>query len=383
MPNISFGSSTTTFTRYYGGLLSDRGNDIHQTSDGGYILAGESNQLSKLGSDGILIKLTNRGNIKWQTIYGNNANDYNDILYKVIETKDHGFVATGYTIESDSQLLLLKTDANGKILWVQTYGNIGSNEMGRAIALLDNGDILIGGTANYLGEEDMFFLRTDSRGNLIWKKQFDWPFSVDLVRDMIRTSDGHILVTGSSSYWDDNEDSNIILLKLTENGEITWHSTYDFNGGWDQGIGVIETADGHFTVSGIATGDDGYSFDMVLFETDLDGSETGLFFFDGGGDDAGFDLMETPDGGYLMAGSTDTVNGASDLILTKINNQFMAEWTQFYGDDLFDRAYAMDRTSDGGCVITGYSYQAHVNGAIEQESDILVIKTDSQGKITK
>jgi len=93
--------------------------------------------------------------------------------------------------------------------------------------------------------------------------------------------------------------------------------------------------------------------------------------------------METPDGGYLMAGSTDTVNGASDLILTKINNQFMAEWTQFYGDDLFDRAYAMDRTSDGGCVITGYSYQAHVNGEIEQESDILVIKTDSQGKITK
>lgn len=104
----------------YGGQDSGYARSVRQTSDGGYIVAGNTNSFGAGNDDIWLIKLDLNGNIQWQKTFGGAGSE---TAKAVQQTPDHGYIVLGWTIPFGTGHLdvwLLKLDVNGNIQWQKT-----------------------------------------------------------------------------------------------------------------------------------------------------------------------------------------------------------------------------------------------------------------------
>ena len=131
---------TTTF----GGTGNDTGSAINLTSDGGFIVAGNTYSSGGGGSDIFLIKTDASGNRQWEKVIGGGMDDEG---FSVLQAKDGNFVIAGYTRSrgsGGSDVYLLKVDQNGNPLWQQTYGGQ-ADDFGNALLEAPDGGYLISG----------------------------------------------------------------------------------------------------------------------------------------------------------------------------------------------------------------------------------------------
>jgi len=142
--------SATYFAKTYGGTDDDYAFSVQQTSDGGYIVAGETWWSFGAGSaDLFLIKTDANGNISWAKIYG--GTDW-DGAYSVQQTSDGGYIVAGRTESFGAggyDIILIKTDANGNIIWAKTYGGTGNEESFSVQQTSDGGYIVAGRTSSF------------------------------------------------------------------------------------------------------------------------------------------------------------------------------------------------------------------------------------------
>lgn len=153
----------------YGGISSDAGHSVQQTSDGGYIIAGLTSSFGAGSSDVYLIKTDPNGNLNWQNTFG--GSDY-DMAYSVQQTSDGGYIIAGCAgaIESSrgGDFYLIKTDPNGNDQWQKTFGE--SNYTDRAYSArqtLDGGYIIAGYTRSYgAGRSDVYLIKLCPDGTM-------------------------------------------------------------------------------------------------------------------------------------------------------------------------------------------------------------------------
>jgi hypothetical protein len=145
--------------RTYGGSFYS----IQQTTDGGYIAAG-STSIGALKPDFFVLKLDNNGDIEWQYAYG--GDDY-DIAHSIQQTSDEGYIVAGYTQSFEtrrSDFFVLKLYFNGDIEWQRTYGGSNSDKAHSIQQTTDGGYIVVGSTSSY--DDNFWVLKLDSNGNI-------------------------------------------------------------------------------------------------------------------------------------------------------------------------------------------------------------------------
>ena len=107
----------TLWTKTYGGNGQDEGYFVQQTSEGGYIVAGETWSFETGSADGYLIRTDANGDTLWTKTFGGNGTDN---LRSVLQTSEGGFIITTGATESfgagSYDVYLIKTDANGNSL---------------------------------------------------------------------------------------------------------------------------------------------------------------------------------------------------------------------------------------------------------------------------
>jgi predicted secreted protein len=187
---------------------------------------------------------------------------------------------------------------------------------------------------------------------------------------MVATSDGGYALAGYTNssgaggydFW---------LVKTDKNGEMQWNQTY---GGkdYDMAYSLVQTSDQGYAIAGFT-----YSFgaggsDFWLVKTDQNGNIEWNQTYGSGSSDHGHSVVQTPDGGYAIAGE-----GGNDFLLVKTDAMGNMEWNKTYGEDQYDMAKSLIVTSDGGYAIAG-SKDGRINYS---ESDFWLIKTDAQGNI--
>lgn len=165
----SFGSNTDVWVlkldvngnigwqKSYGGNGVDIAHSIQQTSDGGYIIAGESNSFGGGDKDIWVLRLTSIGGIQWQKIYG--ANTTEDSAYSVQQTSDGEFIIAGETISGRPDVWILKLDSRGAIQWEKTYGGIVNNSATSIRQTYDGGQIVAGTTTSFGGNANFWVLK--------------------------------------------------------------------------------------------------------------------------------------------------------------------------------------------------------------------------------
>jgi hypothetical protein len=189
----------TLWTKTYGGTDDEEGFSVCQTSDGGYIVTGHTKSFGAGGSDVYLVKTDSVGDTLWTKTYGGTEDEHGR---SVCQTSDGGYIVSGNTNSFGAWLwdaYLVKTNANGDTLWTKTYGVIGgpSRDLGYSVCQTsDNGYIVTGSTMNWsIVGADVWLLKIDSNGDSLWTRTYggtdaDGGFSV------CQTSDGGYIVAG-------------------------------------------------------------------------------------------------------------------------------------------------------------------------------------------
>jgi hypothetical protein len=365
------------FAKTYGGANADQARFVQQTSDGGYIVAGRTLSFGAGWFDFFLIKTDAFGNVQWAKTYGGTNHDQ---AHFVQQTSDGGYIVAGYTYSFGagiSDAFLIKTAANGNISWAKTYGGTSADVAYSVRQTSDGGYIVAGETSSFgAGNFDIFLIKTAANGNISWAKTYgganrDAAFSVQ------QTSDGGYILAGLT-YSFGAGGGDIILIKTDANGNISWAKTY---GGTDfeQAHTVQQTSDGGYIVAGYT-----YSFgvgraDIFLIKTDANGNIQWAKTYGGTSDDVVSSVQQTSDGGYIVAGWTDSFGaGNFDIFLIKTDANGNIQWAKTYGGTSDDMVLAnsVQQTSDGGYVVPGETFSFGAGNW-----DIFLVKTDANGNI--
>lgn len=330
IPFIGFGQG---FEKTFGGANFDLGYSVQPTSDGGYIITGSTESYGNGDADVYLVKTDANGDSLWTKTFGGASQDYGSSLQL---TSDGGYIIAGRTEYSngDKDVYLIKTDANGDTLWTKTYGGT-SLDFGLFVQQTTDGGFIITGATESFGNggRDVYLAKTDANGIEQWAQSFGGSV-FDLGNCVQQTTDGgYIIVGGTNSFG--NGDRDAYLIKTDGNGVEQWNQTF---GGveFDVGNSVKQTSDGGYIITGRTASFGAGNKDVYLIKTDGSGTEQWYKTFGGPSFDLGTAVQQTPDGGYVICGGTDSFGaGARDAYLIKTDSNGTELWNETLGGGKF------------------------------------------------
>jgi Secretion system C-terminal sorting domain len=333
----------------YGGTGTDLLQSIRLTGDGGFILAGTSNSPKSLqkkedsrgGDDFWIVKLDAKGGEQWQRTIGGNGQEK---LQSVYPTSDGGYILGGTSASSKSaekkensfgnlDYWLVKLDHEGEIDWQKTYGGLYLDEL-RSIEQTADGGYIVGGYSNSpatgnksdknTGVGNFWVLKLDKDGETEWQRTIGGDKD-DQLYVAHQTYDGNYLIAGSSNSSPTNgktasniNGTDFWLVKVDTDGNTIWQETYDI-GRVDMLTSVVENKDHTLLIGGFAKTeiigtdkkkDDTEINDYVVIKTDEKGNEWWRKSVGSDGEDILIKAIETRDGGYLLAGTSNPITAA-------------------------------------------------------------------------
>ena len=315
---LIIGTATAeTWEKTFGGTHSDGGLSVQQTTDGGYIIAGDTYSFGKGGSrDFYLIKTDASGNQIWSKTFGGSDDE---LARCVQQTTDGGYIIAGevWYETAGEDIYLVKTDASGKELWSKTLG-LRTYDIAYSVQQTnDGGYIIVGETSTASQGYDVWFIKTDANGEELWSKTFGGA-NTDGGRSVQQTTDGGYIIAGHTSSFGAGG-WNVYLIKTDDNGNEVWSKTF---GGstYDYGNSVQQTADGGYIICGFTGSFGAGATDLWLIKTDGDGNEDWSKTFGGSEYDRGWSVQQTSDDGYIIAGDTESFGaGSSDVYLVYVS----------------------------------------------------------------
>ncbi len=380
--DISGPIAQETWQRTFGISGYEYADAVQQTADGGFILAGTIGSFEEI-SDVYLVKTDSSGKELWSKTYEKNRRDY---TRAVQQTDDGGFVIAGRLFyldkRSDTDMFLMKTDSNGNELWSKTFGGGSREDIGTMQLTTDGGFVLAGDTHSFGAvKSDMYLVKTDSSGNELWGKTYGGS-DEDAAFAMQQTADGGFVLVGYTYSYPSGEFPSCYayLVKTDSDGNELWSNT--FGGGIeDHGRAVQQTTDGGFIMAAAGlyyevdrSGE--YLGKKYLVKTDSDGNEIWTKTFGGNGLYSGYSSMQlAADGGFVLAGSTrSSYTARADIRLLKTDSSGNELWSRIFGGSEGDTARSLQQTADGGFVLAG-STDSFGAGL----TDMYLVKTDSEG----
>lgn len=304
----------------YGGHSSEMGVDICKTSDGGYAFIGCTRSFGSGGGDFYLIKTDAIGIELWNKTFGGPGYDHG---LAIQACSDSGFIIAGATQSfGANEAWLIKTDETGNLQWEKRF--CGSRPPGgyfMTVLETSEGDYVAAGR-NYLGDtSDIIVVKTDEYGNVIWEELLGNQNYKESAMDIIETDDGNYVVTGQILNADTDHD--ILLMKIDDDGNEIWTQIFIETPFFDTGLSLEKTSDGGFLVAGeIGTNlNNPVMFDSILIKTNSMGNKEWSMRLGGSGSDSFYEALQTIDGGYIAAGFTTSYGlGSQDAWVIKLAN---------------------------------------------------------------
>jgi len=347
-------SQPVFFEKWWGGASYDYGRSVRQLSDSNIYVFGFSDAGPNGGFDYALNKLDKHGNLKWTKYYGDSLDDNG---FCMNTTSDGNFIVTGesYSGVSDIDILVCKIDTAGILLWSKKYGTPFSNESARSIIQTsDGGYALCGFKTDSSGSNDCYVVRTDSAGDTLWTKMIGGTDN-EYATAIHETAGGNLFVSADTkSFGAGGYDVELFLLDPA-NGSVLWDHYYgdSLNNGSQ---GTSASWDGNILCWGETEIFQYSPFDFYIEKLDTLGHSIWKKVFGGlpYKSDAAFSLCETADKSLVFAGySNSYTTGPLDLVVFKTDSAGDLKWIRTYGDAGIDIGYEIIASHNNGFLIAG------------------------------
>lgn len=339
--------------RCIGGSSYESANSIVQTLDGGYIVAGFTSSRDGDVSDyqGAInywiVKLSSTGVIKWEKCFGRGGEER---AYSIGQTIDGGYIIAGEAGPHSGLYWIVKIDSIGSVEWEKPLAG-GSVEKARSIVqTLDGGYIVAGESrittvneGEHHGDFDFRIVKLNAVGNIEWEK-FHGGSGRDKGYSIVQTLDSGYIAAG----WTTSTDGDVTghhggysdywIVKLNAVGNIEWEKCL---GGTenDEAYSIVQTLDGEYIVAGCSKSNDGDvtgnrhgNYDYWIVKLDSSGIIKWQKCLGGDGDDTANSITQTYDGGYIVAGMTQSSNGdvtgnhgTADFWVVKLSPEYVQE----------------------------------------------------------
>ena len=337
----------------FGGSKDEYLKSLKQTSDGGYILAGtttssDGDLIGRQGLDGSqviwIVKLNITGSIEWKKC--------------IVDTKINGVAEIheafekGYVISVNQTIGTTGEQTIRKFIKLNTLGEIEwqKNIEGSKIVKTTDGNYFIYTESNWSKDADIRYWKINQQGEILWEKKIGGS-ATDFTKNVQQTSDGGYILTGLTLSNDGDVSGNhgifdAWLVKLNSNGEIQWQKCIGGTGYEESDLKVFQIKDGGYLVSTDYTYSSNGNFIGSHGESDIwiaKLNDLGVILWEkcigGSGSDFLSTFISTSDGGFLLSGGTNSLDGdvtgfkggESDIWLVKINAIGNIEWQRCFG----------------------------------------------------
>ena len=276
----------------------------------------------------------------------------------VKQTPDGGYIIAGSTYrpwalwQNAYDAFLIKTDSNGNIKWTKIFGE-SQSDSGQQVLLTSDGNYLMILTTDNGGQA----IKVDTNGSILWKRAYNQAgFSVSPTYD-----NGYII---AGEYRTEN-DRNIYLLKMDSMGNIAWETSIGTNDYMEHAYSIKQTNDYGYIIAGMAMGTGG-SYSGQFIKVNSYGNTIWSNRINNIG--AFNDIIQNSDGSYITTGTNPNNN---NLSIIKLNSYGSQIWTKSFAYSANVFPFKIQKTSDGGYIMTGYDSR--------QGQDGYLLRVDSNG----
>ncbi len=306
----------------YQGSGSDYAMNIIETSDHGFLIAGGTTSFGSGSDDALLLRADSAGNIIWSKVYGGSQQEY---FLSAVQTTDGGFIAAGNTMSygaGSSDIFIVRTNASGDTLWTRIMGGAAFDEATCIIQTADGGFALCGRSSSFTpANTEAFLFKLNQNGDTTWTVQYG-NFGAEEAHVVKQTYDGGYVVFGNATSF--GNDYEVYLNHFDMNGNLQWSKLY---GGpkTDAIYGGIITSDSGFAMCGFT---DSYgeghrgtdSSNYFLIRTNMTGDTLWTHSYGGDKVDESFGIVQADDGGFAVLGFSGSFGDSIEAYLVKTDN---------------------------------------------------------------
>ena len=400
----------------FGGSKNDVAQAIINTNDGGYAILGHTqssdfdiNTKTNDSFDFWVLKFDSNHELEWSKTFGGSDDDRGTNL---VQTNDNGFLITGFSRSSDGDISenagnydfwVAKLDVTGQLIWEKSFGYTGADQS-YAIKKIANGGYLLGGSLDVTASGgqgnsksqkhaggDFWLIKIDENGNNLWSKYFGGQFT-DILYDIEETDSGDFILVGSSDS-DDADISNNIgsydfwVLKVDKDGSKIWEKNFGGSQA-DEAFSIVKTSNNQFLIAGNSRSSDVNvsvtmgSSDIWLIKIDSDGNLLWEKSFGGSSFEIAKKIIKNNNQEYYIVGSSRssdigvlTNQGNKDVWIISVNENGTINWQKSMGGTELDEANSVIETNKNEIIVAGETWS--FNGDISENkgfSDALIIK---------
>jgi hypothetical protein len=348
-------SGNLEWSHSFGGLDRDVGYTVTECYEGGFAVAGSTHSYGEGSSDLWLLRTNGTGHPIWNQSYGGIGWDE---CFNLVECHDGGFAIAGETLSfgGGTDVILVKTNILGNEQWMNTFGGP-DDDKGSSIVRCNDGGYAISATTHSFGagSSDMWLIRTDRFGQLIWNKTFGSPYE-EVANSVILCRDGGFLLVGKTQMTE-YDSGTLFLVRLDSNGNQIWNESYVGSSYYGEGWSAVECADGGFGVIGKMHTARHSDFDDIWFlRFDSEGQVQWSRRHGGTGISiplGGYSVRECDDRGFVMAGKFGYQGSPNDIWLCRTDAEGDVLWSSNYQGIHSGSGFLLGDCNDGGFVITG------------------------------
>ncbi|HEY50369.1 MAG TPA: PKD domain-containing protein [Dehalococcoidia bacterium] len=234
----------------------------------------------------------------------------------------------------------------------------------------DGGYIVVGTTYSSGNGGDFYVVKADASGNVEWEKTLGGS-EIESGRAVDKTADGGYIIAGKTASYGTGGD--FYVVKTDASGNVEWEKIFG-GSSYEEAFAVQQTADGGYIIAGDTDSYGAGRTDVYLVKTDASGNVTWDSVFGASGFDHGYAVDQTTDGGYIIAGTTTSYGAGGDFYLVKADASGNLTWDVAFGGSEFDCAFDVTQTTDGGYILVGETLSFGAGSY-----DFYVVKADASG----